>query len=620
MFRIFLFYFVLALSITGLADTLTVPETHVTLNPNYLTLTKPTGSRVVISRAQIQKSGAKNFTELLQNVSGIAVRYKDSQTSPSINLRGFGDNGNANTVIMLDGFPLVTPDASSAYLNMIPIESIQSIEILPESNSVLYGNGAVGGVVNIITQKPKHFMAGASIGAGSYDGNGQSVYLGNKIKTFYYIIHAKKLRTDNNRQHNTLNQNDGQIELGYQGDTTQTDFSYHDGYLNEQYPGTIQQPHDDQIALTHYDYTLFHLNHNLGDNWRTDNHLGYKTANTSGYLPGYFTQSGRELTLMPKLIGTLPFADILTTTGFTLRSDQYQLNSDLGKTANTDKIYATYTNWKIPFKQFYSLIFGVNAAKQDALLNSVDGSNNAVVTEQSLNYNPNNEWRLYVRRAGTYRFPGADESGDHNQLLHTQTGNSYETGFTQMTLKTLLKMEIYVLDLKNEISYAISNPQHPTDYPINRNLNPTRRIGLLVHGHYQLTSLLTLYGDYNLVDPYYRSGPFKNKTIPLVSKQLVNIGAGYEFKPRWQWYMATLYTSGSFASGDDLNQHHIGGYTLLNSNINYKYKEWEIAFKVNNLLNKQYSTYTLFSPFVQSLSDYPAPGRNYWVTLSYEFN
>ena len=265
MFRAFVFYVTLIVTITGLAGTLTIPETHAIIDPNYLTLTKSTGTRVVITQAHIQESGAKNFSELLQNISGTGIHYTNSQTAPMISLRGFGDNSGANTVIMLDGFPLSTPDMSSTYLNMIPIDSIQSIEILPESNSVLYGDGAVGGVINIITQKPKHFMAGASIGAGSYDGNSQSVYLGNKIKKFYYMIHAKKLRTDNNRAHNTLNQNDGQIDFGYQGDVTQTDFSYHDGYLNEQYPGTPQKPNNNETALTHYDYYRLHLNHDLSD-------------------------------------------------------------------------------------------------------------------------------------------------------------------------------------------------------------------------------------------------------------------------------------------------------------------------------------------------------------------
>lgn len=621
--KTFVFYLSLLLSMLVLAGTLTIPETHLIVkpssSPNNSSTTAIAGSHIVISHAQIQQSGAKNLTELLQHISGIAMHSSNSTTSPLIGLRGFGDNGSANTVILLNGFPLENPDSSSVYLDMIPIDTLQSIQISPNSNSVLLGDGAVGGVINIVTKKPTQFMAGASLGAGSYEGNSQSVYLGNQVKQFYYLISADKLRTDNSRQHNNLNESNGNINLGYTGDTYDTDFSYHDGYVNQQYPGASSNPNNNQLAITHYDWYMLSVKHALNNNWEFNNHLGYQTATTDGYLFSNFTQSSRSMTIMPSITGTLPFANIVTTTGVAASQDQYHFNTTGYLADDSNKNYATYTHWVIPLKQAYSLSLGANAAEQDANTNNNNGTNHAFVTEQGLSYKPQNDLQFYLRRSGTYRFPKADETGEQNQLLNTQTGSSYETGVTWTTLKTLLQMQVYVIDLDNEIAFAASNPDNPTDQA-NRNLAPTRRVGFLAHAHYKLSSLLTLYGDFNVVNPYYRSGPFEGNTIPLVSKELGSLGIGYQFQPRWQWYLATLYTSSFYAAGDDLNQDRIGGYTVFNSNISYQYKAWRLSFKINNLLNKQYSTYTVFSPYVQSLSEYPAPGRNYWVSLIYAFN
>ena len=190
-----------------------------------------------------------------------------------------------------------------------------------------------------------------------------------------------------------------------------------------------------------------------------------------------------------------------------------------------------------------------------------------------------------------------------------------------ITVHSLLpnQMETYLINLNNEIAYAAIDPAAPADQA-NRNLTPTQRLGFLLHAKYQLTSELALYGDYNIVNARYRSGPFKNKKIPLVPEQTSKLAVGYHFVTHWALYFATLYTSGFYPAGDDRNQHYLGGYVIENSNLNFHYKQWTLALRVNNLLNKRYSTYSVYSPYLKALGEYPAPGRNYWLTVSYDFS
>ena len=110
----------------------------------------------VLSADDIAKSAAKTVPDLLAEQVGITLKdfFGNNATVTSVDMRGFGVTGGQNTLILLDGRRITDIDLTSVQWASIPLSSIQQIEILRGTGSVLYGDGASAGVVNIVTRSP----------------------------------------------------------------------------------------------------------------------------------------------------------------------------------------------------------------------------------------------------------------------------------------------------------------------------------------------------------------------------------------------------------------------------------------------------------------------------------
>ena len=125
----------------------------------------------VVTEEQIAQSPAQNVPELLRSVAGVMVSdISGNGRSYTVDLRGFGETASLNTLVMVDGRRINQADLSGVDWSLIPKERVERIEIVRGGRgSVLYGDNATGGVINIITKKGTLELTGAgSVLAGSY--------------------------------------------------------------------------------------------------------------------------------------------------------------------------------------------------------------------------------------------------------------------------------------------------------------------------------------------------------------------------------------------------------------------------------------------------------------------
>ncbi len=108
-----------------------------------------------MSIRDIQQTGSANFYDALRNLKGIDMSTQ-SFSFNSINMRGFGSNGNVRVVQLIDGMDNQAPGLNFSVGNVVGISELdlEKVEVLPGAGSALYGPNAINGLVLMNSKSP----------------------------------------------------------------------------------------------------------------------------------------------------------------------------------------------------------------------------------------------------------------------------------------------------------------------------------------------------------------------------------------------------------------------------------------------------------------------------------
>ena len=150
-------------------------EENLKISPNTI---------LIISGKELQKKGIKTLDEAMRFLPGISIVQNSLGGTTSIFTRGLDSK---YTIIMIDGEKIYDPSGINEgetgwIVPAISVEDIDKIEILKGTSTSLYGSNAIGGVINIITKKPKKNKIRIWSEVGSYDtfNKGFSAALGDR--------------------------------------------------------------------------------------------------------------------------------------------------------------------------------------------------------------------------------------------------------------------------------------------------------------------------------------------------------------------------------------------------------------------------------------------------------
>ena len=640
------------------ATTLSVEEVVVSGTRSAQSEVTVPASIDIITRDEIEKSGARHVAEVLRGRGGVQISDQFGDGSRvAVGVRGFGETANANTLILVDGRRLNNNDIANPNLNSISLQDVERIEIIRGSAGTLFGDQAVGGVINIITRRPDKLRLELGGSGGSYGRRGVHGSLSQRTDSgIYYRISAEERAADNYRDHNDIEVRNLFANAGYEYATGDVfaELQYSEEKLET--PGAlfadeVAEDRRQAVAALSDDFVDTEttairagVKQTLTD-WLAFEAEGTNREEQSDFFlsfrgfPGSPGQQYRHLIgFTPRFIAAVPvqYGDLLVTLGHDLELFDYTIRSVIGRQRNDQKVRGTYVQLVAPVHPKLSLTVGARDAKvendlQDTFTfpTGVNIDDSEFVTEIGLSLRPTPQWRLFARRDESVRFAKVDEYTDPapGTILKTQTGVSYELGVEWSNGRHDGSVVVYRLDLDNEIAAIPGAGLFGAS--ANINLPETQRDGLIVSAGIQAMERLRLSGDYSYIDAKVTSGALDGNRVPFVAKHSLRLATEYDLSPKWRLFGEVQAISDRVFSGDfDRVLDTLPGYTVLNVKSDYRYREWTIAARVNNVLDKEYSDFgaraTIFPPPafapVQLASFFPAPDRNFWLTATLQFD
>ncbi len=131
--------------------TVHLPESNIQSDYVEINKMKNLKNVIVIEKKEIQEKGYTNLSAVLQDIPTVHV---GTSSWGEIDIRGQGEgNASKNLQVLIDGAPITTLVNHPLQTNydIVPVENIERIEIIPGGGSIIYGSGTAGGVINITT-------------------------------------------------------------------------------------------------------------------------------------------------------------------------------------------------------------------------------------------------------------------------------------------------------------------------------------------------------------------------------------------------------------------------------------------------------------------------------------
>ena len=117
----------------------------------------------VLRAEEIEQSPAVAADDILRSIPTFSLFRRTSSlaahpTTQGVSLRGVGPSGVSRTLVLIDDVPFNDPFGGWVYWSRVPLASVEKVEMIEGANSSVYGNYALGGVINIVTAPPEGRM------------------------------------------------------------------------------------------------------------------------------------------------------------------------------------------------------------------------------------------------------------------------------------------------------------------------------------------------------------------------------------------------------------------------------------------------------------------------------
>lgn len=617
-------------------------ETTITTPERFGTKIRNVAKNIqIVTKKDMEEKGAKNLFEALRGVPGVVLRRDGGG---HIDLRGSGENDKRNMIFLIDGIPY--SGLSIFDINSISMEEIERIEIIQSGSAVLYGDGTIGGVVNLVTKPITTEKYSNSIGMeyGSWETAKLNVNVGTKLtdnlavsasysgeQTEEYRDRSidfkdKKDRRESIWLKSKYNLKDGEIELKY---NHLKNNDYVTGLLSEKEFKESPKKAGTTNALLKAKSDLLNLSFNKKLNNKFEVFLqgGYYTDETKYYEigPGYkdYDKEGNVSYFIRPQIKY-----------YYMKDSYIILGGDTKKETATNKLFPNSPKTIRKKESIYLLnsnkigkieiTEGYRMEKVDLQGRKKSKNFKEDAIEIGLNYLYSDTGNLYFNYTKGFRVPTLGEMNSWVGDMKSHKNHTFELGLRDVYENTSINTSIFTLYSKDEIFYdsIVANPtsKNPNRKGANRNFeSEVRRIGGQVALEHSIGKL-SLREKISYIVPKIMGGYYKGKDFPGVPKLTATLGLTYNFENGLKLNIDGYYQGKTYAGTDFLNKYgKHNSYTVVDANISYNFENGlELYGGVKNLFDKTYAT-AFFPRATGELRYDPDNGRSFYTGFKYTF-
>ena len=639
-------------------------------------------SSTVITAQEIERSPGQTLQDVLAREPGIQTRNLFGMVngaSTSVDMRGFGAAGTSNTLVLINGRRLNDIDMAGVDFSAIPKNSIERIEITRgNSGAVLYGDGAVGGVINIVTKNAVDLPPSARVqaGFGSFNYLEGNLSANTSARTsagqFAAAVNANAIRSDGYRENNKLRQENAV------GDFRWTDGRDTSAYFNVSADNQhLGLPGGRRVTLTSSELvtnrrgaaTPFDFGEKNGINgtlgvthtlWQgtelvVDGGIRHKKqeagffsafgpAFDSGFKANLTSLSATPRLLSQHMIGGAPGKLI---TGVDIYHSIYDSDRSLhlgdppihryNLNQTTAAFYAQET---IAVRPDTDIAFGGRiqhnaiSARDRWDPNApgglfagpqglpFDGSEVQYAWHVGIEHRVTREVAFFGRAARAFRVPNVDERVASSPFgvatafdLKTQTSHDVEAGIRANAGPLTWQISAYYMALQNELFFS------PASFT-NTNLDPTKRYGVENIVTWRVVEWLRIKAGLAYTRSLFREGPFAGHDVPLVSPWTGSVAVSWDIYQKYLVLDAVVrFFSARRMDNDSANfQPTIPGTTVLDLRVGGEIDKFFWSVAVQNVFNTLYFDYAIASAFTfGTYNAYPLPGRTFLVKAGMQF-
>lgn len=559
----------------------------------------------VHSRRMIEQSGATTLYDYLaQHTSLLVLPSYGNKASPKIDMRGYGiGDGYQNIVVSLDGRRLNNIDMSSQLLGAIPLGDIERIEITKGSGSVLFGDGATAGTIQIATRQ--HSGASVQVSAGNFGAQNATLAAGLKKERFSVSASADYAGFDGASErdvtgHRAASRNSTQqgklemspldgLTLSLGGSSSRIDTRYVGAITLAEYEANPAQNSGNTYTHQKFESDVWGagLAYVLAPGWKLtarhqredklSNYITYASKSDYDYRSG-------DLALEYRGDGLNVTVGVQTFDG-----------TRIGSTNRTSK---DNSSW---FMQG-QYVWGATIVSAGARTENVDytytpNAGAALKADHDLsawdigvNHRVDDHLSLFANYNKAFQAPDIDRffnfGGTFNAFISPAISRTVNVGLNHVTPANRLKLTLFRTDLDNEIYFE------PFGYT-NTNLDKTHKYGLELQDTWQIARTLAASINYAytraLIDREDSGGgAFDGKDLPGVPRHGVNLGLNWRVTPSSSLNLTHAWRAETWAAEDfdNNNAQKQRAYQSTNLAYQYRYKQWEWFAAVDNLFER----------------------------------